>query len=303
VTQPVEETLAREAELRPRVVTAALLAGLLTLAGNVMLALITRGGPTESDGFISLTESLGAAARGGEPPETSLLVRQVDFYGDNIVLLSLSTILTTVAAILAGLLLLFLHNASAARSDAVGRIPRIAVIGGLTLFPVGHLMREIGAWVGSANFEDEAVRTAQTARDVFSAGPVGVGSLFEVLGSFALALAFVLVSLNAMRVGLLTRFVGILGIIVGVLTVFQLDQPQVVRAFWLVFVGLLIGGRTRSGMPPAWQTGRAEPWPTQQQLRERREATATAGGGPAPAAPPADDDAPAQPRRKRKRRS
>ena len=37
-----------------------------------------------------------------------------------------------------------------------------------------------------------------------------------------------------MRVGLLTRFVGILGIIVGVLTVFQLDQPQVVRAFWLV---------------------------------------------------------------------
>jgi hypothetical protein len=300
VTAAVEETLAREAEQRPRVVTAAVAAGLLTLAGNVMLALITRGGPNEGDGFISLTESLGAAVGGGTPQEQSLLVRQVDFYGDNAALLTLSTVLTTIGAILTALVLLFVHNASAARSEAVGRLPRLAILGGLTLFPVGHLLREVGAWVGSANFQDEAVRTAQTAREVFTAGPVGVGSLFEVLGSFALALAFVLVSLNAMRVGLLTRFVGILGIIVGVLTVFQLDQPQIVRAFWLVFVGMLIAGRTRTGAPPAWQTGRAEPWPSQQQLRERRQAAT------APAVPdtpgPETGDSPSAQKRKRKRR-
>ena len=81
-----------------------------------------------------------------------------------------------------------------------------------------------------------------------------------------------LVALNAMRAGLLTRFFGVLGILAGVLTVFQADQPGIVRAFWLIGVGLLIGGRI--SVPPAWHTGRAEPWPTQQQLRERREAEA-----------------------------
>ena len=78
--------------------------------------------------------------------------------------------------------------------------------------------------------------------------------------------------MNAMRVGLLTRFMGILGVIVGALAVFQLDAPQVVRGIWLVFLGLLVAGRYPGGTPPAWETGRAEPWPSQQELRERRDA-------------------------------
>ena len=41
-------------------------------------------------------------------------------------------------------------------------------------------------------------------------------------GTLCLALSFVLVSLNAMRAGLLSRFMGILGIIVGVLLVLPL---------------------------------------------------------------------------------
>jgi hypothetical protein len=299
----VEETLGWEAEQRPRVVTTALVGGLLTLAGNVMLALITRGGPTEADGFISLTDSLGAAVSGGRPEGESLLVRQVDFYGDQAGLLILSTVLTTLASICAALVLLFLYRATAARSESVGRLPLYATLAGLVLFPIGHALREISAWVGSAAFADKAVRTAETARDVFSTGAVGIGSLFEVLGSFALALAFVLVSLNAMRAGLLTRFLGVLGIIVGVLTVFQLDQPQIVRAFWLFAIGLLIAGRLRTGLPPAWLSGRAEPWPTQQQLRERREAASAPAApdrAPASDAPSGATAAPA--RRKRKRR-
>jgi hypothetical protein len=288
VVTSVEETLAWEAEQRPRAVAVALVGAVLTLAGNVMLALITRGGPTEDDGFISLTESLAAGIAGRRPSDQSLLVRQVDYYGDQAGLLTLSTVITTLAAICAGLVLLFLYRAAAARSDAVGRLPYYAVLAGLLLFPFGHALREIAAWAGSANFADEPVRSAETARDIFGSSAVGVGSLFEVLGSFALALAFVLVSLAAMRVGVLTRFLGILGIIVGVLAVFQLDQPQIVRAFWLAAVGLLVAGRTRAGLPPAWQSGRAEPWPSAQKVREQREVAA------APATPQ---------RRKRKRRN
>ena len=47
-----------------------------------------------------------------------------------------------------------------------------------------------------------------------------------------------------MRVGLLTRFMGILGVIVGVLFVIPLgSQLPIVQCFWLIAVGLLILGR------------------------------------------------------------
>jgi hypothetical protein len=35
---------------------------------------------------------------------------------------------------------------------------------------------------------------------------------------------------------------------------------------------MLILGRLRGGRPPAWDQGEAVPWPTQQQIREQREA-------------------------------
>jgi hypothetical protein len=74
-----------------------------------------------------------------------------------------------------------------------------------------------------------------------------------------------------MRVGLLTRFMGVLGIIVGVLFIIPIGSSlPIVQAFWLTSLGVLFLGRWPSGMPPAWVTGEAQPWPTQQELREAR---------------------------------
>jgi hypothetical protein len=303
VTATVEETLAWEAEQRPRAGWAAIVAGVLTLVGNVLLTVLTRGGPAEDEGFISVTEALSSRLAGQTPQGESLLVRQVDFFGDKVVPLTLSTILTTAAVILTALMLIYLYRATLARNEQLGRGPLISVVIGAVAFTVGHLVREIAQWVGAANFADKAERTAETAREVFQAPFVAAGSILELIGSFALAVGFVLVALNAMRVGLLTRFLGILGVIVGALTVFQLDQPQIVRAFWLAMVGLVILGRNPGGQPPAWKTGRAEPWPSQQQLAEARRA---ARGGPAEPTNGSGDvedaAAPAQPKRKRKRR-
>ena len=77
-----------------------------------------------------------------------------------------------------------------------------------------------------------------------------------------------------MRVGLLTRFMGVLGVIVGVAVapILPIDQQGIIRVFWLAALGVLFLGRWPSGMPKAWATGEAEPWPTQQQLREQRDA-------------------------------
>ena len=83
------------------------------------------------------------------------------------------------------------------------------------------------------------------------------------------------VSLNAMRVGLLTRFMGVLGIITGVLQILPFGGPlPVVQCFWMLMLSILFLGRWPSGNPPAWQTGRAEPWPSSAELRERRKQAA-----------------------------
>jgi hypothetical protein len=91
------------------------------------------------------------------------------------------------------------------------------------------------------------------------------------------AVSFVLVSLNAMRVGLLTRFMGYLGIFAGVLTIAAITPVPVVAGYWLVALAVLFLGRWPTGTPPSWRSGKAEPWPSTQQLREQAAAQREAG--------------------------
>ena len=63
-----------------------------------------------------------------------------------------------------------------------------------------------------------------------------VGALIQQVGLLSVAIVFVLVCLNAMRVGLLNRFQGIIGIVVGALFILPLfpGAPLVLETFWLV---------------------------------------------------------------------
>jgi hypothetical protein len=91
-----------------------------------------------------------------------------------------------------------------------------------------------------------------------------------------------------MRVGLLTRFMGYVGIFAGVLILFVVTPVPVVQAYWLVALGYLVSGRWPSGLPPAWMSGRAEPWPSSQAQRDQRmrQRGAPRGQRPAPAGQP-----------------
>ena len=80
-----------------------------------------------------------------------------------------------------------------------------------------------------------------------------------LVGQLSLALTFVLIALNAMRAGLLTQFMGIIGVIVGGLYVFQVGPAPILQAFWLfTFVPLFLH-RWPKGTPPAWTRGVAVP--------------------------------------------
>ena len=134
-------------------------------------------------------------------------------------------------------------------------------------------MRPIATSLGVRDFLD-GPHTVDAAQDVFSSGLGTAAGLIGLFGSLFLGLAFVLVALNAMRAGLLTRFMGILGIIVGVLVVIPLGSPlPIVQCFWLFAFSLLLLGRLPTGVPRAWETGQAHAWPSSSEVRaERRRA-------------------------------
>jgi hypothetical protein len=107
--------------------------------------------------------------------------------------------------------------------------------------------------------------------EVTKGGGAVVGYL-AVAAGLSLAFAVGFNSINARRAGLLSQFMGILGVIVGVLLVIPILGPPLVQFFWFVALGLLFidrwPGQRKRG--PAWDTGEADPWPTASEIRAQQ---------------------------------
>ncbi len=164
-------------------------------------------------------------------------------------------------------------------------------------------------------------QTYQQAVDLFGSGPLRTVGLIQLGVTFALLVSIVFLSLNAMRVGLLPKLMGYVGVLIGILVLLPLASGvPILPAFWLLALAYLFSGRWPGRLPPAWRTGQAEPWPTLQEQREAAGRGASPSGedasrgrgaavpASAPAMPSSESPrpgAPARPgaaRRKRKKR-
>ena len=191
---------------------------------------------------------------------------------------------------------------------AVARRPE----GGLNiLWPVALLaavllsVAAVTGYLDATSTAKDFVDGAQTkARADDLAGELS-GTVTKALGlggGLCLGLTYLLLSLNAMRAGLLSRFMGILGIIAGILVVIPILPGAFIQLFWIVALGMLFLGRWPNGRGPAWDVVEPVPWPTaadQQAARQAAEADE-----PEPDEPEAEGDEPRQrpASRKRKRR-
>jgi hypothetical protein len=102
---------------------------------------------------------------------------------------------------------------------------------------------------------------AQAAHVTDENGTVQIsqGLLFpSVLGLIVL---MVYLPLQALRAGLLTRFLGSIGIALGASMILILPVAVLAMLAWTAFLGLLFVGRVPGGRPPAWDAGQAIPWP------------------------------------------
>jgi hypothetical protein len=109
-----------------------------------------------------------------------------------------------------------------------------------------------GVALGSDRANDAAGDTISDASLRTLAAGFGLG------GQVGFVVAMFYTAMHAMRVGLLTRFWGSLGMALGAVS-FIFFQFTLL---WFVYLGLLIAGWVPGGKPPAWNTGEAEPWPT-----------------------------------------
>lgn len=87
----------------------------------------------------------------------------------------------------------------------------------------------------------------------------GLATGFGLGGRLGLAVALFYSCLWGMRLGLLSRFWGSLGMALGVAALLLLVQFTLL---WFIYFGLLLIGKLPGGRPPAWAAGEAVPWPS-----------------------------------------
>src|SRR5215212_3724196 len=133
--------------------------------------------------------------------------------------------------------LLYLYRVTLYRRDEMPAITRILIVAGPVLFAICSIWFQFRQAHAADQFLAGSVKTNKHAEDVLRDATTAVAGL-SLAASIASGLATVLVSMNAMRAGLLSRFMGVLGVILGVLFVLPLIASPIIQLFWLLALGL-----------------------------------------------------------------
>jgi hypothetical protein len=284
------ERLAIEAQRRGRLSVPGFAGGVLYMLGAIVSSAALKGLPT-----VGVLQGIAPALAGQGNPAVSPRAAEVKFISHKALPLIAGSLMTTIAVIGLTLILLFLLEATTLRRPQTWSAARpLVLIGGLGLaiFGVVHQIVssiETHKFAAGHDFSTNAVNHALTS----GALNVTIGYIDLLLG-LAFVVAMIVTLVNSMRVGLLTRWMGIIGMIAAILIFLPIggETLEIVPAFWLAAMGLLNGGRWPGGDLPAWTSGEARPWPTQAETRAAkrgeaigRPALAGAEAGPAPALP------------------
>jgi Domain of unknown function (DUF4386) len=169
--------------------------------------------------------------------------------------------------------LLYLFRATRFRRPAIPVAARWLAIVAPIAFAILQFVFQLKQLDAADQFVAGAVKTNKHAEDLIRDHTSVVAGIW-LAARVAIGFAFILISLNAMRAGLLSRFMGSLGVILGGLYVLPIVAAPLIQLFWLTALGVLFLGRWPSyGRGPAWETGDATPWPSAaDRMREQREA-------------------------------
>ncbi len=222
---------------------------------------------------------------------------------DNATAFLASAVAEALGALALGVVLYYLFRATRYRTPSVPELFKWLAIAGPILLAASTIAYVIDTTSIADTFAtgDGAIRGDagdERADDLLGdLSPITLALQFA--GRLAVAFLYVMLGVRAMRAGLLSRFMGILGVIVGVLLVIQIIPQAIVQLFWLGAIAMLVLDRWPNGRGPAWETGEPDPWPT-----PASRAALQRGDAPAQDAVPAEDvpERPASRKRRKRRR-
>jgi len=244
-----DEQLAWEARAGRPAAGAAFAAALLAILAGVWLPLALSNNPHGADELLKAADSES---------------------GDFVV----AGVLQALGLLLVIPVLLYLFRATRYRNERLKSFAAVLVVLGAVALAVGTVLRQLELIDIAGKFFPDHAQGArdleQVAEDYIKDELSPTFQAVTLAGSITLAISIIMISLNAMRAGLFSRFMGILGVFVGILLVIPLGV-QILQLFWFGALGLLFLNRWPGGRGPAWQTGEAIPWPGAAEQREEIE--------------------------------
>ncbi len=219
---------------------------------------------------VPVVNALQNAATPGADTRPSLRTSQLQYLHDHAGKLILGGIILAIGYFALLPTLGYLFRATKARRPELPRAALILALIGPALLGVAAIVFQVALTTKAGDFVTSSDHSRKAVDDVTKAGLLRGVQILQLPGTLCLAFGLVLLSINAMRVGLLSRFMGVLGIICGGALVLLPQNPIIV--FWLLALAVLFARRWPQGMPPAWETGVAVPWPTSAEIAERRAA-------------------------------
>jgi hypothetical protein len=300
----ISERIAHESARRARLSVPAFAGGVLYLLSGIIISETLKGAPT-----VGLLQGIEPALSGVANPTVSPRAAEVKFISHHALPLISGSVLAGIAIGALTLVLLLLVEATRFRRPESWSLTRpLVLFGGISVavVSIGHQVLSAiltHKFVTGHDFSNHAVNLALT-----KGAANEISDYLDLAAGLALATGMIATMVGTMRVGLLTRWVGVLGIFTGVLIFLPIGGAtlEVVPAFWMVAMGLLYAERWPGGDPPAWTTGEARPWPTRADQRAAKQAAESgalapngADAGPVAAQPGANANGSSRKRRKR----
>ena len=196
-------------------------------------------------------------------------------FDDNATKILASSVFRAASLGLIAVPLYFLFRAAQARSERVIG----AMVGFAVLAPAFLAVQSILFYAGQDQLASDFTAAAAPGGDIYTllddlAGDSSIlisAGVAGQLAGLALIVGMIYVPLQAMRVGLLTRFFGTLGMALGVAAVLLPALTPLPLTLWFGWLGFLILDRVPRGRPPAWDAGEAIPWPSAGREAPKRE--------------------------------
>jgi hypothetical protein len=288
----VEQQVARETEWRARLAVPAFAGGVLYLLSGIITNSVAGAAPS-----VGVLQGLAPAVEGHPKPAVSPRAPEVKYLSHHASSLIISSVMAGFAIITLTLALMLLADAVRFRRPASWAPARpLIMIGGIALAVISLVHQvvlaiETHSFAVGHDLSNHAVDNA-----LAKSTPNIVSQYLDLLAGLSVAIAMGVIMVNSIRVGLVTRWLGVVGIISALLIFLPIGGAtlEVIPSFWLVAIGILYIGKWPNGQPPAWESGEARPWPSRAQMRQQagagsagRPALATGSGDvtPAPAKP------------------